>query len=398
MDIVYLSSVCSQSRFDDYAAKGLITKLPQAQKYHTLLLEGLKKACEGDICVVSSYPVVGKKGKYFAKEEEVVKEIMYCYLGFWQIPFFRQICLYVNAYRELKRFCKQHPNCVIICDILNHSIADAARFYGKIHRKKVCAIVTDVPGHTSNARIKTKSKGAQLFSKFALWFAKGSENKYDQYLLLSEQMNEVVNLNKKDYIVIEGQCDIEMTAIDNDINKKSSPYIMMYAGGIHKEFGIERFVEAFISLHPADWELHIYGDGNYSKELRMICENNHTVLYHGVVPNSVVVKKQLEASVLVNPRITDAEYVKYSFPSKTMECMASGTPLLTTKLPSMPIEYYEHVFFIEDESVQGMKNAIDEVINKSPEQLHEFGCRAKNFILNEKNNVVQAKKLIEFLK
>lgn len=398
MDILYLSSVCSQSKFDDCASKGLITKLPQAQKYHVLLLEGLKKSCDGEVYVISSYPVIGKKYRYFSKESEKVNGIEFCYLGFLQLPFIRQLCLYVNAYREMKKFTKKYPKAVIICDILNHSIADAARLFGNVYSKDVCAIVTDVPGYTSNARIKTRSKSAQLFSKLAMWCSKGSENKYDKYLLLSEQMNDVVNLNKKEYVVIEGQCDIKMKSLDNDLENKANPKVMMYAGGIHKEFGIEMFVQAFLNLKNPDWELHIYGDGNYSKELRKISEEDAKIFYHGVVPNSLIIAKQLEASVLVNPRITSAEYVKYSFPSKTMECMASGTPLLTTKLPSMPKEYFEHVYFIDDETIRGMENAIKSVVKISDEDLHSYGDFAKRFIIEEKNNIVQAQKLIEFLK
>ena len=34
----------------------------------------------------------------------------------------------------------------------------------------------------------------------------------------------------------------------------------------------------------------------------------------------------------------------------------------------------------------------------TPEELHEFGAQAKEFILKEKNNKAQAKKVIDFVK
>ena len=89
--------------------------------------------------------------------------------------------------------------------------------------------------------------------------------KYDAYLLLTEAMNSVVNKNGKPYIVLEGHCDSKMEQRENNLSDKSQPKIAMYAGGIHKEFGIERLVNAFVRGGFSDWELHIYGDGKLSK-------------------------------------------------------------------------------------------------------------------------------------
>ena len=58
------------------------------------------------------------------------------------------------------------------------------------------------------------------------------------------------------------------------------------------------------------------------------------------------VAEELKATLLVNPRPTTEEFTIYSFPSKNMEYMASGTPLLTTKLPGMPEEYHQYVLAI----------------------------------------------------
>ena len=56
----------------------------------------------------------------------------------------------------------------------------------------------------------------------------------------------------------------------------------------------------------------------------------------GCVTNDEIVRLQCEATLLVNPRPSDKEFCKYSFPSKTIEYMASGTPVLMTKLPGVP--------------------------------------------------------------
>lgn len=126
-------------------------------------------------------------------------------------------------------------------------------------------------------------------------------------------------------------------------------------------------------------------------------EGNKAIRYCGVAPNSDIVKAELAATLLVNPRPTNEDYTKYSFPSKNMEYMASGTPVLTTKLPGMPEEYYPYVYLLEDESAEGMAKALKEILSQPEEELAQKGADAKNFVMEEKNNVSQARKLMDML-
>ena len=77
--------------------------------------------------------------------------------------------------------------------------------------------------------------------------------------------------------------------------------------------------------------------------------------------------------------------------------MASGTPVLTTNLPGMPKEYKTYVYLINDESVPGMAAVFKQILSLSSEELRQKGCTAKAFVLENKNNIVQTKKLIELL-
>ena len=48
-----------------------------------------------------------------------------------------------------------------------------------------------------------------------------------------------------------------------------------------------------------------------------------------------------------------------------MEYMASGTPVLTTRLPGMPAEYYPYVEFIDEETPEGIARALKRVLSRS---------------------------------
>ena len=77
--------------------------------------------------------------------------------------------------------------------------------------------------------------------------------------------------------------------------------------------------------------------------------------------------------------------------------MASGTPLCTTRLPGMPSEYYPYVYFFDDESEDGMLVTLQDVLGKKETEYYEFGMQAKAFVMNEKTNEKQAKKLLDFI-
>ncbi len=400
MDILYLSSCCSDEKFEHLRKSGMTVKLPQAQKYNNLLIQGIAENIDGEVHALCAIPVNSgtAKKKLFKREAENSGNIKYIYGGFLNFLFLRQITRTIGAIFEIRKIYKQNKDCIIIVDILSQSLDAAARICGKKYAIPVIGIVTDVPGHTSGARAKTYSYIRRKIGEFAAKISQKNMAKHDAFLFLTEAMNSVVNKSNRPYIVLEGHSDAKMSSVENSLSNKSTPKVAMYAGGIHKEFGIERFVNAFVSGSFDDWELHIYGDGNYQKDLTVLSEKVSNVKYFGVRPNLEIVSEQLKATLLVNPRLTDAEYVKYSFPSKTMECMASGTPLLTTKLPGMPKEYYPYVYLFDDETEKGMLETLKVVLSKDSAEHHALGEKAKDFVMTEKTNVAQAKKLIDFIK
>ena len=212
-------------------------------------------------------------------------------------------------------------------------------------------------------------------------------------MFLSEQMKEKIDVTNKGYIVIEGLCDSNIKLQEQRIEKENT---ILYTGSIHKRYGIKLLVDAFIQADIPNWELKICGTGDMEEDLKNL--SNEKVVYLGSIPNEEACHLQRKAKLLVNPRPTNEDFVKYSFPSKNIEYMASGTPMLTTIIPSMPKDYYEYIYLIKDESVDGLCSDIKEITQKPDTELEMMGEKAKKFILENKNNKQQTKKIIDFLK
>jgi glycosyltransferase involved in cell wall biosynthesis len=80
-----------------------------------------------------------------------------------------------------------------------------------------------------------------------------------------------------------------------------------------------------------------------------------------------------------------------------MEYMASGTPVVTTRLPGMPEEYYDYVFLFDDETVEGFTNTFNNILSLPKITLVEKGLKCKEFVIRRKNNIIQTERVLELL-
>jgi glycosyltransferase involved in cell wall biosynthesis len=196
---------------------------------------------------------------------------------------------------------------------------------------------------------------------------------------------------------MEGLCDANIAG-GNFPTCKYNSKVIMYAGGLEEKYGIKMLVDAFKLIDKSEVELHLYGSGSYVVTLEEEIKKDPRIKYFGVCSNQEIVLVERKSAILVNPRFTNEDFVRYSFPSKNMEYMASGTPLLCTKLPGMPKEYYPYVYLIENETLDGYVSALKDVLGRPECELKSMGDSAREFVLKEKNNIVQARRISDFLK
>jgi len=210
-------------------------------------------------------------------------------------------------------------------------------------------------------------------------------------------MNAVVNPHTKPHIVIEGFADLNNMDMINEINKKYNKWTVMYTGGVNQKYGLDMLLEGFIKAQIPNSQLIIYGGGPYTNTIKEYAKSNESIIYGGIKNNREIVQEQMRATLLVNPRYTHHEFTQYSFPGKNTEYMASGTPTLTTNLPGMPKEYRAHVFILENETTDGMAEELKEIAAIPLSELHALGLEARNWMLAEKNNKIQCKRIIDFI-
>lgn len=397
MKILYISSVCSPKVLE-YIFNTAIIKPGQAiQKFHRLLIEGFsknKKICE--IEVLSSLPIspAGHKRKIWNFKKDKWSGVSFDYVSTLNVPIIKNLIVFILTFSKVLfwRFKNLKENKIVISDVLNISVFWSAFLACKITNQPIAVIITDLPVH-----MVSDSRNLSFFKRIYLKLGSFIIKHVDYYIGLTEQMNVEVNPLGKPFLVMEGLVDEAILSLNHEVIPYKEKKIILYAGGIYEKYGIKKLLDAFVDLKDENYELHIYGDGDLEDTMTNYTELDTRIHYFGVVPNSVVVQELFNASLLVNPRPASEEFTKFSFPSKNVEYMVSGTPLLTTVLPGMPKEYHEYVYLLEDESLEGFRNTIQEILSKSSTELNAFGKKSKDFVLNNKSNVIQAKRIINFL-
>lgn len=380
MNILYLSAMFDDEIIEAYYDKGKAPKYA-ANKYHRLLSSGL---AENGVRVrtYSTLPIskVTSSKKLVRWRKSVEGNLVKQYISYVNMSVIKHAIFAAKAFFKTLF---SPGSTVVIYDVLVMSASFGAVLAAKLRGIKCIGIVTDLPMYIDNNPKRNRINQRLI-------------NMADGYVLLTEQMNEAVNLKKRPYIVLEGHADVRMADVERPTGK-AGKRIVIYAGALYRKYGVAHLVESFLRVAKENEELHLYGSGGYTAELQEIANAHPQVIYHGSCPNQQVVDAELRATLLVNPRTGEGEYTKYSFPSKTMEYMASGTPVLCAKLPGFPDEYDDYLYYFDESAEDGLDVALRQALDLDDATLDAFGQRAKSFVLKEKNHVRQAKRILDFL-
>lgn len=262
----------------------------------------------------------------------------------------------------------------------------------KKYNINVSLVITDLPKYMG-LRAK-QSLYNRVSLKISQWLFEKSFSVVDSLVLLSEPMHECLPENKP-YTVVEG-------IASNSYNYKNLPVDeskkrVIYSGSMQKKYGINVLLDAIKYIDDEDAEFVFYGKGDAVQDIIEASKTDARIKWVEFLETSLLHEEQQKATLLVNPRQNNEEFTKYSFPSKNLEYMLSGRPTICYMLDGMPREYSEYLVIPENDSAKALAESIKSVFNKTYEEQKEFGMKARNFVLNNKNYIVQTKKIIDLM-
>ena len=360
------------------------------------IMENKRKLYVVNIPSMRHYP--NYKKILFHRTKISIKGIKGIHLGFINLPVINYITRYYTLKNELQRIIKKNPNEeFVVMSFGTYLPIDLAmlKIRKKFKKVKIFVEIGDLAGDkgAQTEKINIKNRIVQFLKKYEENLIK----RFDYFGVMTEYMADALEIKNKPFVIIEGIYS-ETCKRNNDIvSIETSKKIIFYAGSVTRQYGILHLLNAFSMIHGNEYNLYIAGNGDAVEDVERFAHKDNRIKYLGYLTPSEVDKYMNNAMVLINPRTSEHDYVKYSFPSKNMECLASGKPYIAHRLICNPTEYEKYILYPADESDIALAEMIIKVCNMNDDERMKLAKYGKNFILSQKNPKIQCKKIIDMI-
>ncbi len=397
MNILYFGGFCDEELYKQDEKIGQKPYRIAHYTYEKAFCSEMHKINRMDI--ISVYPMENfpKNNFLFWRKKVKYKNTTIKYLKFINVPFLKQIMYFLGACYQIILWSIKNRKEKEKCIFSNKHyvpVSLAVVVIGKILGIKKIVTFTDLSLFSySKQKIAKMKLYKKIIIKPYIKLTNKLQTSYDGYILFSEPMNKIVNPKNKPYIVMEGIYNSSNINLNPSVKKNA----IAHAGTLNKEVAIDKILDVFENIHNENIELWLFGKGDMEQEIQKMVQQDSRIKYFGFLPRHEVFEYLKQAKLLVNLRDPKDIYTKYSFPSKTFEYMASGTPFFTTKLGGIPKEYYDYLYTTESYDSKEIALQIEQLLQNN-EELNKKGKLAQEFIISKKNAREQIKKVNTLLK
>lgn len=282
---------------------------------------------------------------------------------------------------------------ILIYSLYGPFLKTAIKCAKKYNNVKVCPIVTDL-FISSLSVLKKYPILKRIQGYFEYKRIKYGIDRADTFVLLAKGMEKFVPRAVNNHVIIEG---IAGDSIPMPTKKESvSTKTLLYTGSLGIHTSIKELVDAFMLTSDERFRLVVCGSGYYADYIASRSLEDDRIIFNGSVSRAEAVRLQKDATMLINPRLPSVPDTPYSFPSKTIEYLVSGTPMIGYRLVGISEDYYEYFYIPEDEDVSSLSELITKVLNLPQSELDQRAFNAWNYIMSYKTSKQQVKKMIDF--
>jgi glycosyltransferase involved in cell wall biosynthesis len=191
---------------------------------------------------------------------------------------------------------------------------------------------------------------------------------------------------------------VEMPRFAPDLPESYLPpraTMVFYSGSVVMEFGVSTLLEAFRLLRDSQIRLIMCGKGSGHALMRAVRRDPRVSLV-GCVSDAQLTDLGRQASVMVNPRPNLIDH-RHNFPSKLLEYLSYGKPVVSTWTPGLHPSYREFVTVPENDAPAALADAIRYVLTWNVERRSAHAERTARFLRQEKLWSIQAQRFLMWL-
>lgn len=348
------------------------------------------------------YPFGYTKRKFNYKKKEKLEYDLLEFNNIFGIKNFSRMIV-LNKYIKENNYLRDY-DLIFVYSAHNPFIKSMQKMLEHNKNTKVIFILPDLPQYM-NSTNNVFFKSLKLMDSHSIF--KGL-SKFDNFIVLTEQMRDFLETKMtQNFLILEGianSVEIKEDKKNNIIKQlgmSEEKVKLCYTGTLDERYGIKELIHAFSLISNRNYRIYICGAGDSENYIIEESKKDNRIIYLGQKKAEETQLIQLCCDILINPRRNIGEYTKYSFPSKTMEYLSAGKPVICYKLEGIPSEYDEYLNYVdiaknETNQVEFLASKIQEVATKQIESLVEYSKKVQQFIEDEKSEKATGKKILDF--
>ena len=380
MNILVFSSAMRENDFSLYQEEAKIKPNPSNQNFYYKLIKTL--SLNNNVSVVAHRPLVKgmfKRG-YLESDTVIDGNIKFYYTNNKTDKTFKIF----KEKQTIEKVAKQaiedfmSHDFIIVTDTLRLNLLKAAKKIAKQYEAKIVGMLTDNPYNLSSGSSFVKNN----LVKQGLGL--------DGYLALTNGLVNVYDSNIPHY-VFEGLVSEEKEGMKDPIFN-----YFYFGGSLYERYGVKTLVDAFHNSNIKA-KLVLAGSGPLDSYIEQLAVDDYRILYLSQLSKEKNIAYMRNSIANINPRPLDAKMDNESVPSKLLEYLSIGTPVISTKYPKLYSTFKDDVYWIDGNTVDAMKIALESFDITNHEEHLKKAATARRKVFEFYGLNVQAESIDHFL-
>lgn len=363
MKIIYFTTAQEENDYRSFIDYWKIPLNSSNQNFHNKFIRSL--AIKNEVEVISIRPFSISKTNVSQLKRETKKDgnITWHYIKRSGGKIYRSITILPQVKSIMKKL--DLTDSVFLTDTINTLVCRTANKVGEKYHKPVIGICTDSPSNIAGTK--------RSYTMYLL----NQAQKYSGYIALTEGLKDLFNPDNKPSYIFEGIVE------DRKVNKnteKKNPYFF-FGGALMERYGVYQLIEAFKILKPKNIDLYICGHHGDKEQIKIAIQGNTHIKFLGLLPVGKVLEYEQKALACINPRPFTEDLDRFSIPSKTLEYMVSGRPVISVKNTILQEKFPNELIWIESANESDLVHGMKDLLKMSDEEKAKLGQEAKNRVL-----------------
>lgn len=354
---------------------------PAANRWQFGLLNALQKIGSRVVAMGHVPEPLWPRGRFrkSAEKDRLATGLSGKLLSYWNIPVLRSSSLTISYMSSLRELCEKEGCPAVVISYNDYAWNVAAGRYAqeRLGIPWVC-VVADGPGLGKDFIKHEERINSAMGRIFLSW-------------------GRYISCKRKPKLHLDGG----ITRPNFNLNNHLSPHVVskpvvLFTGAMNRWTGISLLVKGFREVKNKEIELWLCGPG-VNTDVKRALETDPRIKFFGLIDEKRLRDVSTQAAVFINPRPSSIIDNRSNFPSKVLEYLSYGKPVISTWTEGLSPDYKDVLVVLDDENPLDLAKKIEEVIGWDETQLRANAGKIFSFINLKKLWPLQAQNLIRWL-